>query len=52
MSQYTQLTQKHSYQLYVFLEAGFLRSDTACEIGVHKCSIRLLASVRQAGAWY
>lgn len=39
MSQYTQLTQEQRYQIYAFLKAGFLQSDIACEIGVHKSTI-------------
>jgi len=39
MSQYTQLAQEQRYQIYAFLKAGFLQSDIACKIGVHKSTI-------------
>ena len=39
MRQYTQLTQGQRYQIYAFLKAGFLQTQIASEIGVHKSTI-------------
>lgn len=39
MGKYTQLTQGQRYQVYAFLKAGFLQTDIAPEIGVHKSTI-------------
>jgi len=39
MRKYTQLTQGQRYQIYAFLKAGFLQTQIASEIGVHKSTI-------------
>jgi transposase, IS30 family len=39
MGKYTQLTQELRYQIYAFLKAGFLQTEIASEIGVHKSTI-------------
>lgn len=39
MNLYTQLTQKHRYQIYAFLKAGFSQSVIASEINVHKSTV-------------
>ena len=39
MRKYTQLTQEQRYQIYAFLKAGFLQTEIASEIGVHKSTI-------------
>jgi len=39
MKKYTQLTQEQRYQIYAFLKAGFLQTQIASEIGVHKSTI-------------
>jgi len=39
MRKYTQLTQEQRYQIYAFLKAGFLKTQIASEIGVHKSTI-------------
>ena len=39
MRKYTQLTQGQRYQIYAFLKAGFLQTQIASEIGVHKSTV-------------
>ena len=39
MRKYAQLTQGQRYHIYAFLKAGFLQTQIASEIGVHKSTI-------------